>query len=166
MSKTNDLTAGSVIQSESPKESNKIKELEAKLADVQAKLEAVNRQEHDRIVNEAKAKEPRQAIYAQLHNDIFLPSLGQLPKSMDCSHSSQQAKLRGLKMYATDYGLEVDLRGRCGFIPWGNVAWCVFKTLTKEEAREADKNASSNSVVPGYQGPTKVGTATVTPKAG
>ncbi len=110
------------------------------------------------------APEKRQVIFAQLHALIHLPSLGQLPESMDASPGSQQAKLRGLKMYATDHGLEVDLRGRFGFIPWGNVKWAVFKTLSKEEAAKADINAGPNSVVPGYTGPTKVGTATVTAK--
>jgi hypothetical protein len=106
----------------------------------------------------------RQAVYAQLHQEVFLPSLGQLPKSMDCSPSSQQPKLRGLTMFATPYGLEVDLRGRTGFIPWGNVAWCVFKTVSKDEAKKLDANAHANSAAPGYSGPTKLGTATVTAK--
>ncbi len=104
----------------------------------------------------------RQVTFAELHNQIFLPGLGQLPKSMDCTPSSQQPKLRGLKMFATNYGLEVELRDRTGFIPWGNVAWCVFNIPDKERAKELDKGTDRG--IPGYQGPTKVGTATVTNK--
>lgn len=141
-----------------------IKELQDKVKDLSEEVSTLKEQADKPITVVYQAKEPRQVIFAQLHSIIHLPSLGQLPESMDTQPSSQQAKLRGLKMAATEHGLEVDLRGRTGFIPWGNVKWAVFKTLTKEEAVKADVNAGPNSVVPGYSGPTKVGTATVTAK--
>lgn len=139
-----------------------IKKLSEEVSSLKADVNATPEAKPITVVYQAK--EPRPVIFAQLHSIIHLPSLGQLPESMDTQPSSQQAKLRGLKMAATEHGLEVDLRGRTGFIPWGNVKWAVFKTLTKEEAIKADVNAGPNSVVPGYNGPTKVGMATVTNK--
>lgn len=158
MSNSADKPATSGAVSETPKENKQIKDLKAKIAELEAKLDSIKPSESP------AAKAPRTAMFAELHNQIFLPTIGQLPKSMDCSPSSQQPKLRGLKMLATDYGLEVTLRNRTGFIPWGNVAWCVFEVPSKEEAKKLDANAGPNTVAPGYHGPSKLGTATVTSK--
>ncbi len=158
----------------SHRENRKIKDLEAQVEELTAKVANLVSLRSQDIASLQKAQgavksaethtnAPRQAIYVELHNQIFLPGLGQLPKSMDTSPSSQQPKLRGLQMFATPFGVEVDLRGRVGFIPWGNIAWAVFKNLDKDAAKEADKHVST-AVAPGYSGPTKVGTATVTQK--
>lgn len=166
----NNQTAGSVAESvtpEVPKENKQIKALEAKVERLKEEVSFLK--EQALVVKDSKPPQvqetpKRQVQFAQLHKAIFYPQLGQLPDSMDTSPSSQQPKLRGLKMYATDYGLEVELRGRTGFIPWGNVAHCAFKLLDKEAAKEADKHTGPNSVAPGYAGPSKLGTATVTAK--
>ncbi len=167
----------SVPSSEAPishRENRKIKDLEAQVAELKdtvANLVSLRSQDIESLKkaqgavksSETHTNAPRQAIYVELHNQIFLPGLGQLPKSMDTAANSQQPKLRGLKMTEGPHGVDVDLRGRIGFIPWGNIAWAVFKNLDKEAAKEADKNLST-AVAPGYAGPTKVGTATVTQK--
>ncbi len=153
--------------SQAPKEpkqdSNKIKALQEQINFLTERLAEFEKARNAQFTSEAKESDKRSVQFAQLHKAIFYPGLGQLPESMDCAAGSQQPKLRGLKMFATDYGLEVDLRGRTGFIPWGNVAHCAFKLLDKEAAKIADQGVGHNTV-PGYTGPSKLGTATVTAK--
>lgn len=117
--------------------------------------------------NEQSGKpEPRQVIYAELHQQIFLPGLGQLPKSMDTSPSSQQTKLRGLKMWISELGIEIDLRSRRGIIPMANVAFAVTSLPDKATAKELDKNVPKGNAGAQSASITKVGTATITPSFG
>lgn len=105
----------------------------------------------------------RQVFFLQLHQELFLPSVGQLSKQLDVSPSSQ-SKQRGLKMWLSELGVEVELRGRRAFVPFANIAFAVFSpTPTKAEAAQLDRG-----IPQGQAGnvSSKVGHATVTPKAG
>lgn len=113
------------------------------------------------------AQEPRRVVYAQLHQEVFMPGgPGQLPKSMDVSPNSQQTKLRGLKMWISALGLEIDLRGRRGVIPLANVAFAVTDLPDTATAKELDKGVPKGNAGNQSNSITKVGTATITPTNG
>ncbi len=113
------------------------------------------------------ANEPRRVIYAQLHQEVFMPGgPGQLPKSMDVSPNSQQSKLRGLKMWISTLGLEIDLRGRRGVIPLANVAFAVTEMPDSATAKELDKGVATGNAGNRSNSITKLGTSTVTPTNG
>lgn len=105
----------------------------------------------------------RQVFFIQLHQELFIPSIGQLSKQLDVSPSSQN-KQRGLKMWLSPLGIEVDLRGRRGVVPMANVAVCIFTpTPSKDDAAKLDKGVPKGNEGALPQN-SKLGTATVSSK--
>lgn len=82
------------------------------------------------------SEQSRKVVFAELHSEVFLPGVGQLPRQFDTSPKSQNSKLRGLSMYAGSQGLEVDIKGRKGVLPYGNVKWCLFESEAEAEAEK------------------------------
>ena len=85
--------------------------------------------------------------FAQLHSELFIPYIGEFGRQFDTSVKSQNAKLRGLKMWACPEGIFVVLGSghRC-MIPYSNVKWCVFNSAEKkaEEPKKSSTVAQDN----------------------
>lgn len=90
----------------------------------------------------------RRVAFAQLHSEVFLPGVGELPRQFDTSPKSQNSKLRGLKMYLAPYGVEVEIGARRGFVPFGNIKWLLLDTAAEAEVEKTKTAKTPFAVTP------------------
>lgn len=67
----------------------------------------------------------REVKYAQLHQTIFAPGLGNIKGTLEPDN------LRGIKMWYTPEGLLVEYKGVSCVVPLANIACAVFVEPTK-----------------------------------
>lgn len=66
----------------------------------------------------------RELSYVRTHENLFTPGLGNLANVLQDTPTGQ----RGIKLYATDHGIDVEYRKVEFTIPWPNVVLAVYKS--------------------------------------